>query len=187
MLRSIYWKAPQEVEEWFRVFLTHIPGDTGEFCRKMYYKKRFNKSGPELHIATHVTIYHPENIETGDWVQFSRFCFINASGGFSIGTNSGLAPFVKIFTANHNFSDPDEYIRFQGATLGPVVIEDDVWIASGAIILPGVSIGKGSVIGAGSVVTRDVPPYSIAAGNPARIIRSRQEEESVNHEINCLK
>ena len=57
----------------------------------------------------------------------------------------------------------------------PITIEDDVWIGGGAIILPGVTIGKGSVIGTGSVVTKSIPPYSVAAGNPCRVIKTNKE------------
>jgi len=173
LLRTLYWKAPKELAEWNRVFLTVIPGEIGELLRKRYYSKRFKRSGPDLHIATHVTIYHPQNIEVGDWIQFSRYSFINAAGGFTMGSDGGLAPFAKIFTGNHNFSDPNILGRLQGETLAPVHIGDECWIAAGAIILPGVTIGDGSIIAAGSVVTKDVPPFTIAGGNPAKIIGPR--------------
>ena len=67
-------------------------------------------------------------------------------------------------------------MRLQGyAEAIPVVIEDDVWVGARVIVLPGIRIGKGSVIGAGAIVTKDVPPFSICVGNPARIIRSRND------------
>ncbi|NLG26918.1 MAG: acyltransferase, partial [Chloroflexi bacterium] len=66
-------------------------------------------------------------------------------------------------------------MRDQGVAREPIVIEDDCWIASGAIVLAGVTIGRGSVVAAGSVVTHDVPPYSVVAGMPARVLRSRRD------------
>ena len=72
---------------------------------------------------------------------------------------------------NHNYQDKSKLIRNQGSDIKPVIIEDNVWIAARSIILPGVEIGKGSVIGAGSVVTRSIPPFSVVVGNPAKLIK----------------
>jgi len=79
---------------------------------------------------------------------------------------------VSIYTENHNF-EGGGIIRDQGVTRSFVRIEDDCWIASNAVILAGVTIGKGSVVAAGSVVTKDVPAYSVVGGVPARVIKSR--------------
>ncbi|MDL2305398.1 acyltransferase, partial [Bacteroides sp. OttesenSCG-928-D19] len=72
---------------------------------------------------------------------------------------------------NHNFEDVNIPIDEQGVDTLPVVIEDDVWIGANAVILPGVTVGKHSVIAAGSVVSRSVPPYSVCAGIPAKVIK----------------
>ncbi len=86
-----------------------------------------------------------------------------------------MGPEVLIYTQNHDFSRTDITMDQQGwADEKPVVIEDDVWIGSRVIILPGVTIGKGSVIGASAVVTKSVPPYSVVAGNPAKIVKTRK-------------
>ena len=100
-------------------------------------------------------------------------------GPISIGNYVMMAPDVLIITVNHEFSDTETPMMFQGmADYEPVTIEDDVWIGERVIILPGVHIGKGSIIGAGAVVAKDIPPYSIAVGNPARVIRSRKPDEN---------
>ena len=78
-----------------------------------------------------------------------------------------------IFTQNHNFGDRTKLIREQGATRKPVIIEDDVWIGARVILLPGVTMGRGSVVAAGAVVTKSFPPFSIIGGVPARIIGNR--------------
>ena len=85
-----------------------------------------------------------------------------------------MGPDVIIFSRNHNFKEKHKLIHEQGYTgQCTVIIEDDVWIGARVIILPGKIIGKGAVIGAGSVVTKDVAPYSVVAGNPARKISNR--------------
>lgn len=86
-----------------------------------------------------------------------------------IGNNVMLAPKVQIYTATHPLDI--ELRRREIEMAYPVIIEDDVWIGGGAIICPGVTIGKGSSIGAGSVVTKDIPPGVLAVGNPCRVIR----------------
>jgi acetyltransferase-like isoleucine patch superfamily enzyme len=90
-----------------------------------------------------------------------------------------MARYVVIETFNHNFDSSEIPIRLQDGQNESVVIEEDVWIGVRVTICPGVRIGRGSVIGAGSVVTRDIPEYSVAAGVPARVIRSRNSEQRV--------
>ena len=79
-----------------------------------------------------------------------------------------------MLAGNHRFADPGRPIHEQGLELAPIRIGNDVWIAAGARIMAGVSIGEGCVVGAGSVGTKDIPPYSIAAGVPARVIQKRE-------------
>jgi maltose O-acetyltransferase len=96
-------------------------------------------------------------------------------GPVSIGANVMMGPEVLIFTNNHCFERTDVPMIDQGLSeVLPVKIEDDVWIGARVIILPGVTIGSGSIIGAGSIVTKSVPPFSIAAGNPAKVIKIRK-------------
>ncbi|MCB9159898.1 MAG: CatB-related O-acetyltransferase [Caldilineaceae bacterium] len=90
-----------------------------------------------------------------------------------------MAPDVTIVGENHRFDRLDLPMRLQGyQRFPPVRIEDDVWIGARAIILPGVTIGQGAIIGAGAVVTKDVPAYAVCAGNPARVLRLRTQEEN---------
>lgn len=91
-----------------------------------------------------------------------------------LGNYISIAPRVMIIGGNHNFSRTDIPTMLQGeGKQGPVIIKDNVWIGAGTIILSGVTIGEGCIIGAGSVVTKSIPAYSIAAGNPAKVIKSR--------------
>lgn len=104
---------------------------------------------------------------------------INASisGTCTIGSYVMMGPNVTIITRNHRFDDLDKPMMFQGfEEEKPVVIGDDVWIGERVIILPGVHIGNGSIIAAGSVVTHDVPEYAVVGGVPARVLKSRKTE-----------
>lgn len=92
-------------------------------------------------------------------------------GPVSIGNHVNLAQNVVVSGLNHNFQDPDIAIDRQGISTSLVTIGDDIWIGSNTTIIAGVSIGKHSVIGAGSVVTKDIPDYCVAVGNPARVIK----------------
>jgi acetyltransferase-like isoleucine patch superfamily enzyme len=114
-----------------------------------------------------------DRVELGDRVGFNYGCYVNGFGGLAIGSDTIIGPYTMIHTANHRMEDPGRPIHEQGWEAEPVEIGDGCWIGMGVCILPGVRIGDGCVIGAGSVVTRDIDPHSVAAGNPARVIRSR--------------
>ena len=91
------------------------------------------------------------------------------------GNNVILAQNIVVSGLNHEYKDPATPIRFQPVTTASIIIEDDCWIAANAVITAGVTIGKHSVIGAGAVVTRSIPPYSVATGNPAKVIKRYNE------------
>lgn len=125
------------------------------------------------------SIGHNVNIEKG--ASFANSVTIGDNSGIGvnavltdevyIGKNVMMGPDCMIYTSNHKFMK--ETRSYEGFTqIRPVIIEDDVWIGARCIILPGVKIGKGSTIGAGSVVSKEVPPYSVVAGNPARVVKS---------------
>ena len=112
------------------------------------------------------------SVELGDNSDIGLAARIN--GKCIIGKDVIMGPEVVVYTTNHRTDRIDIPIKYQGNTdERPVVIGDGCWICSRAIILPGVTIGEGSVVAAGSIVTKDVPPFSIVAGNPARIVKKR--------------
>jgi acetyltransferase-like isoleucine patch superfamily enzyme len=117
-----------------------------------------------------------EGLVVGDHSNIGPYCYIGCSGHISIGNNVMISPRVSIYAENHVFDNTDTPIKIQGVKKEKVVIEDDCWIASNSILLAGVTIGKGSVVAAGSVVTQDVPPYSVVAGVPARVIKNRRTD-----------
>ena len=93
-------------------------------------------------------------------------------GPVDIGNHVNLAQGITVTALNHNFSDANKRIDEQGVSTNPVTIEDDVWIGANAVILPGVTIGEHCVVAAGAVVTKDVPPHSLVAGVPAKVIKN---------------
>ena len=92
-------------------------------------------------------------------------------GPVTIGSHVNLAQGITVTALNHNFEDAEKRIDEQDVSTTPVTIEDDVWIGANAVILPGVHIGSHCVVAAGAVVTKDVPPHSLVAGVPAKVIK----------------
>lgn len=112
-------------------------------------------------------------LRVGDYSAIGARNFLGAQGGITIGNHVILGPGVMIYSEDHDFDDLDLPIRQQGTRRQRVTIEDDCWIGAGTIVLKGVTIGSGSVIAAGAVVNRDVPPRVVAAGVPARVVKTR--------------
>jgi acetyltransferase-like isoleucine patch superfamily enzyme len=117
--------------------------------------------------------YHQNElvIEDGAWI--GEGTFVHAAGGIRIGRNVGIAPGVSIISSTHAEEGRDVPILHAGIHLAPVVLDDDCDLGVGSIVLPGVTVGRGAQVGAGAVVTRDVPPYAVVAGVPARVLRER--------------
>ncbi|MGH8906568.1 MAG: acyltransferase [Egibacteraceae bacterium] len=113
-----------------------------------------------------------EHIELGDNVGFNFGCYVNGYGGLRIGDHSIFGPGTMIHTANHEMGR-ERPIHEQSWRPAPVEIGVDCWIGMGVCILPGVRIGDGCVVGAGSVVVKSIDEYSVAVGNPARVVRVR--------------
>ena len=163
---------------------------TGEFS-----PREFRKLGENVIFEAGVLVFHPENIELGsniyighntmlkgyyrnqltigDNTWIGQGCFIHAAGGVAIGNCVGIGPFVKIMSSEHIEEGREVPVLFARTEDMPVMIEDDSNIGMGAIIRPGITIGRGCQVGAGAVVTKSLPPYSVAAGVPARVLRSR--------------
>lgn len=93
-------------------------------------------------------------------------------GPISIGNHVNLAQNITVTGLNHNYQNVEKLIDEQGVSTQPIIIEDDVWIGANSVILPGVTLGRHCIVAAGSVVTRSIPPYSVCAGSPAKVIKS---------------
>ena len=142
---------------------------------------KFLRHPRNVHLGDHVIIKEGARlcpaqpgakINIGDWSTIGYHTFIFASLRISVGKNCLIAPFCYLVDSNHG-SRRDELIRNQEMTARPITVADDVWLGVGVTLLAGVTIGEGAVIGARAVVTKDVPPYAIVAGNPAQIVSQR--------------
>lgn len=124
----------------------------------------------ELHVHNFRGLPH-----SGIWVGHScfigEFCLIRGQGGVHIGDAVLLAPRVQILAVDHIFDDPSQPVIEQGIAARGITVEDGAWIGAGAILLDGVRIGARAVVGAGAVVTQDIPPRALALGVPARVVR----------------
>jgi acetyltransferase-like isoleucine patch superfamily enzyme len=151
--------------------------------------------GPDCVLEPGVLVFHPENVSLGrnvyvghqtilkgyyknelrigdeSWI--GQQCFMHAAGGITVGARVGVGPGVKILTSQHAEAGRGIPVLFSPIETAPVVVEDDADVGVGAILLPGVTVGRGAVVGAGAVVTSDVPAYAVVAGVPARMLRSR--------------
>lgn len=117
-----------------------------------------------------------QGLKIGNNVGIAQNCFIQVRGQVTIGNSVILGPYVSIFSENHVFDNPDLPVSVQGETRKGVIVEDGVWIGTRATILDGVVVGKNSIIAAGAIVNKDVPPFSIVGGIPAKIIKYRKTE-----------
>jgi len=115
-----------------------------------------------------------EGLIIGNNVGISQNCFIQVRGSVRIEDKVIFGPGVYVFSENHNIENPNAYITEQGESRKGVLIKKGVWVGSRATILDGVTIGEHCVIAAGSIVTKDIPPFSVVAGIPAKIIKSRK-------------
>ena len=149
-------------------------------------------------IEDGVLVFHPRTVEIGDGVYIGhqtilkgyhnarmtigagtwvgQQCFFHSAGGLTIGRNVGIGPGVKIITSFHAEEGIDKPILHSRIQFAPVTIEDDVDLGVASVILPGVCIRKGAQVGAGAVVTSEVPAFAVVAGVPARVLRMRTDQ-----------
>lgn len=141
--------------------------------RRLICTPLFRFSGNNINIEARAFFGSGSEIDIGD--NSSIGVRAEMHGPVTIGANVMMGPDVLILTINHVVDSVDIPMIQQGMTMPQrVVIEDNVWIGQRATLLPGIVIGEGSIIGACAVVTRSVPPFSVVAGNPARVVRQRE-------------
>lgn len=137
--------------------------------RAAILKELIPDAGPGLWLQPPFYCDYGSNIQTGEKVFFNFNCIVLDVTYVNIGSRTLFGPNVQIYTATHPLDYKERASGLEYAK--PVVIGEDVWVAGSAVICPGVTIGSRSVIGAGSVVTKDIPSDVFAAGNPCRVIR----------------
>lgn len=135
------------------------------------YRLSGMRIGRDTSFHWRARFFKPWKLSIGKNTIIGNDAMFDARNGITIGTNVSLSMGVWIWTMEHDPQDP-----YYGAKGGPVVIEDYAWISCRVVILPGVTIGKGAVVAAGAVVTKDVPEYSIVGGVPAKVIGERTRD-----------
>lgn len=155
------------VVAWLNFTYTIIPYP----LRKIYLYLFGIKIGKGSSIHRNCKFFHIGNFRLGQNSVINFSCFLDNRRGIYIGNNVGIAHNTKIYTLGHNI-DSSKF-ETKGA---PVVIEDNVFIFSNSLIMPGVTIHEGAIVLAGSVVTKDIPPYTVVGGNPSKIIRQRPKD-----------
>ena len=141
--------------------------------------------GDHVKIGPYSTLLGAPISSLGEGIRFGAnsavdaYSFIGSAGPVNVGENVIMGQHVCFHPENHNFDRADVPIKAQGTTRLGITIEDDVWVGANVTFLDGAYVGRGSVIGAGSLVRGKIPPYSIAVGAPARVIRSRGPQEKL--------
>jgi acetyltransferase-like isoleucine patch superfamily enzyme len=174
IIKQLYWSLLQEAALFHIHYLNALTGESGISARKKYYRKMCSSCGNGLIVEENVRIQSPQNLQVGDNVWFSANSYLNASGGLKIGSDVYIGSCVKIWTDNHIFQDPEKPFTQQGFEYKPVTIQNDVWIGPRVFIKPGISVMTGSIINAGTVLAKNVPPFAILEGNPGRIVGWRK-------------
>jgi acetyltransferase-like isoleucine patch superfamily enzyme len=151
--------------------LADIGGVPSHRFRNYWDRRAGLTLGPHSSIHWRAEFYSPETITIGDWSTIGDTAFLDGRSGLVIGDCVNLGSHVSIYTRQHDPDDPD--FAEVGA---PVTVGNYAWLASHCIVLPGVTIGEGAVVAAGAVVSRDVAPYTMVGGVPARYIKDRNRD-----------
>ena len=139
--------------------------------RKWFLQMLGAKLGKKALFFRRVEVLYPRGLDVADRVTVGWFAELDARAGIQIASDVNISSHAKLITGSHDIDDPMFASDFR-----PIKIGHHVWIGTGAMVLPGVEIGDGAVVAAGAVVTRDIPPYEVWGGVPARFIRKRSED-----------
>jgi maltose O-acetyltransferase len=168
--RGVFWTL-------YYLLARHLPRSYVRYSmgaraiRAFILKRLFKSFGKNVNIEPKVIFFNMSESEIGDNSGIGMCSYI---GTMKIGRDVMIGEELMAISRNHEFVSTEIPMRLQGFQKDrPITIEDDVWIGARVTILPGIIVGKGSIIGAGSVVTKAVPPDTVVAGNPAKIIRKR--------------
>jgi len=162
--------------------------------------------GATIRRNSRVDVFPWKRFEIGDLTTIESFCTINNGSGdvilgnrvrvgigsviigpVTMGNGSGLGQHVFVAGFNHGYEDASKNSSVQPLTIRPVIIEEEAHIGANSVVVAGVTIGKRSQIGAGSVVTKDVPPFSVVAGNPARLLKQYNHETGIWEKVSAKK
>jgi putative colanic acid biosynthesis acetyltransferase WcaF len=170
---AVVKRAPMARYEWaelfFNRFITHIPHNP---LRIRALTLLGAELGPHVYLFGGSEVIGARRLHIAGNCHVGRYCQVDARGGIRIGTNVVIASHTVLITAYHDVNDP----TFPGR-LGSITIEDRVWLATRVTVTSGVTIGEGAVAAAGSVIARDVRPWSVVAGVPARVVAERNPDQ----------
>ena len=159
--------------ELFMVASPHDP--VSSKLKSALMRWRGAKVGGRVKIWRDVWVDDYRKLTLGDDISIGKSVIFICGGEVMVGNRVMIAHGSKIISSGHRIpDDADEPMRFSGPEAAPIKIEDDAWVGAGATVLPGVTIGRGAVVSAGAVVTRNVEPYTIVGGVPARLLRKRK-------------
>lgn len=160
-----------------------------DLFQRLYYWKLYEKGvvGKNVRLSRHGTIVNPQEVEIGDNVFISEYFHISACH-FSIGRDVIIGPRLLAVCNNHVFKRVGATV-FDSASekaFEPITIESDVWLGGNVTLLPGVTVGQGCIVGAGSVVSKSLPPYTICVGSPCKPIKTRFSESDLTEHLSAL-
>ena len=175
-LRTCYATEPKGLRKirshlgaaFYNMMMTGVPFHS---IRQGYLRTCGMQIGSKVTILRGAMVIRPEQIAIGDHCIIGFNCFLGGEAGLQIGNNVNISSFCTLLGGYHDLDDP----TFRSILI-PIIIEDYVWLATRVTVAGGVRIGRGAVVAAGAVVTRDVPPYHVVGGVPARKIKERNPE-----------
>lgn len=150
------------------LFIRPFAGPVFRYWRSFLLRLWGTKIGKRCAIAASAKIWQPWNLELGDYVAIGPRAEIYNVAKITMGSNITISQDSYLCTASHDISKLKKPLIFK-----PIVIGDSAWVAARAMVLPGVTIGEGAVVAAGAVVTKDVEPWTVVGGNPAKVIKKR--------------
>ncbi len=172
------------------LIIKHLIVGGGNKVFSFFVKHSFAKCGKNVHFSPLNSDFTYKTIAIGNDVFIGPHAIFRSIQDIIIGNKVMFGPHVTIVGGDHNYREVGQFMfdvkqKRDGDDL-PVIIEDDTWIGCNAVILKGVRVGRGAIVGAGTIVSKDVPPYTIVAGNPARIIRYRFDEATIKEHERIL-
>ncbi|MCD6734819.1 MAG: acyltransferase [Burkholderiaceae bacterium] len=176
-MKPMLWALRSELKLLALWLVNGVPLELGIRLRRWLLPRFFLRFGRSSLVQSGLRVRNPELVSIGNHCNFGPNVFITGGGGVTIGDWVGFGPDVKIWSVNHRFDDPDRPWQLQGWDQRPVVIEDDVWLGANVFVVPGVSIGRGAIVAACSVVNKSIPAFAVAAGNPVRVVGWRRHPD----------
>jgi acetyltransferase-like isoleucine patch superfamily enzyme len=179
LVRLVRWRRDMWADLRLRL-LTDVGYLPSHALRNFFYRRSGVVLPRSSSIHWRAEFYHPGGVVIGENCIIGDSCFLDGRDGITFGTNVNVGGHVSIYTRQHDVDSPSF-----AETGAPVTVGDRAWIASHAVVLPGVHIGEGAVVAAAAVVTKDVPAFTLVGGNPARVIRER--DRNLTYELSYAK